>query len=1051
MNALHEYKELKAYNGGKYMVTVGQVLYDANEHEVVVSKVIENYIYATLKRKVRVTYNIGKVSEENVVTENISFSYSEIGIKYFYNIADYNSHNDLVIKDSRYELNRNLIIKFFRDKNLLKLQEILKHAPIGPILTDEIRDKIITSYYLEEEQLKEELTFHEKNPGCFGRIDMDTEFYIENLEKYHRENYYDVVYISKNVYKEIDDRHIVNWRAPIASLYYDTENTEMKSHYYVDVFNTITYINGRTPIDVGIPGIVYDYKLLLKRRYQNNPFAYRNLFIRDDLFFSEGSADSFLMNVIAEKRADHKLTDIIKTIQSNQNKMIRHTHKKNMIVQGCAGSGKTMILLHRLSYLKYNNLILNLDKAVIITPNDKFSLFINELAESLELERVKRITLSQYYLYLILEYQSTYPVYVPAAEKDSKNSKYIVRTNKKANDIVSNLQDSFNTNKKWDNINDLDVYYSKDFVSRIHQYYKSYMEKILEEIHYKDIYKIMERINIQIKTTDKISKVDLDRIYAYCNGLIIQNYDTLMSTAKKDLANIINESKYLLKKIDEFSNIIDNISKLKTIFMPFLKKNNELISQKECASKLVSRQDELLLKSKENESNRVIIEQEIDKLRSNISIHMKANLFIRLIHNKESIENKRLLSIFLEKQQLLIENISMVDRELSQLQSSINLMNKKILSLECEVEKEIEEKKFAKLHDFYSALNNFETKEAKVLIEKYKDAYNDSKIDVTIIKMENKDYSKKVNESIQQFCNQLDLLLKEAESKNNNFKCELNNVLSRETDAKHHLEYIQSVYPSEKEKQTLEDAAYYLTKRGMFVLDTYQSFMSLLKEENQKDYQKLADEKYALFILLYFYYLHCGSISSTYQYIFVDEGQDYSEEEYSLILKVNNEKCLFEIYGDINQCITINRGITNWKSLKTMFDADYYELNENYRNTVEIAKYINDKLQSSFYSIGIHGPAVKNINFNDLLFSLESECVKNSQYRVAVICKDNLLLEQIKEKMSPIERKKVMFDDVFGIKGLEFEVVYVINKNMDRNESYIAFSRALNKLYTVTI
>ena len=162
MNALHEYKELKAYNGGKYMVTVGQVLYDANEHEVVVSKVIENYIYATLKRKVRVTYNIGKVSEENVVTENISFSYSEIGIKYFYNIADYNSHNDLVIKDSRYELNRNLIIKFFRDKNLLKLQEILKHAPIGPILTDEIRDKIITSYYLEEEQLKEELTFHEK-------------------------------------------------------------------------------------------------------------------------------------------------------------------------------------------------------------------------------------------------------------------------------------------------------------------------------------------------------------------------------------------------------------------------------------------------------------------------------------------------------------------------------------------------------------------------------------------------------------------------------------------------------------------------------------------------------------------------------------------------------------------------------------------------------------------------------------------------------------------------------------------------------------------------
>lgn len=1026
------------------MVTVGQILYDAIEHEVVVSKVVGNDIYATLKRKVRVTYNIGKVSKENVITEDINFSYRDIGIKYFYNISDYQNHSDLVIKDSRYDFNRDLIIEFFREKNLLKLQEILKHAPIGPILTDDMREIILTSYYIEEEQLKEERTFHEKNPGCFGRIDMDTEFYIENLERYHREHYYDVVYISKGVYEEVGNRHIVNWRAPIASLYYDTENTRTKSQYYIDVFNTITYINGRTPIDVGNPSIVYDYKLLLKRRYQNNPFVYRNLFIGDDLFFSEGSADSFLMNIIAEKRADHKLTDIIKTIQSNQNKMIRHTHKKNMIVQGCAGSGKTMILLHRLSYLKYNNLILNLDKALIITPNENFSIFINELAESLELDRVKRITLSQYYLTLILEYQSTYPIYALGAEKDSKNSKNIVRTNKKAIDIVSNLRKSFDTNKKWDNINAPDVYYSKDFVLHIHQYYKRTVEKILEEIHYKDIYKVMERINLKIET-GKNSKEDLERIYAYCNGLIIQYYNTLMTTTKDELDNVIKESEYLLKKINEFRNVVNYISKL----LQFLTKTNELIGKKENVSKVISRKDELLLKSKENEANRVIIEKEIDKIKNSISNQMKANLLKRLVQSKESRENKRTLSILLEKQQLLNENFLTMDHELSQLQSSIKFMNKEIISLEHEVEKEIVENNLIKSHDYYCASNTFETKEAKDLIEKYKQAYNNSNLGVTIIKIENKDYSKNVVEIIQQFCNRLGRLLMQAESDNNNFISQLNNTLSKEAEAKHHLENIQSLYPSEKERKTIEDAAFYLTKRGMFVLDIYQSFMNSLKRDNQKVYHALADEKHELFIILYFYYLHSGSVSNTYQYLFIDEGQDYAEEEYSLIWKVNNGKCLFEIYGDINQCIT-NRGINDWDSLKDMFTADYFELNENYRNTVEIAEYINNKLGFLFTSIGIHGPVVKSININDLIFNLENDFAVNSQHRVAVISKDNLIIEEIKEKLSSTVKKKVIFDDVFGVKGLEFETVYVINKNMDRNESYIAFSRALNNLYIIS-
>ena len=67
-------------------------------------------------------------------------------------------------------------------------------------------------------------------------------------------------------------------------------------------------------------------------------------------------------------------------------------------MQGCAGSGKTMILLHRLSYLMYNNEQLAPRDVLVVTPSDSFNEFIDELSKTLELGLVKTITLKNYYL-----------------------------------------------------------------------------------------------------------------------------------------------------------------------------------------------------------------------------------------------------------------------------------------------------------------------------------------------------------------------------------------------------------------------------------------------------------------------------------------------------------------------------------------------------------------------------------------------------------------------------------------------------------------------------
>ena len=114
--------------------------------------------------------------------------------------------------------------------------------------------------------------------------------------------------------------------------------------------------------------------------------------------------DPFLLKVLQEKKGEVHITNIIRSIQTNQNNIIDHDFSENFIVQGCAGSGKTMILLHRLANMKFNRENLNLSRIKIITPNENFSMFIDDISKNLGLERIERLSISEYYIKLLLRY-----------------------------------------------------------------------------------------------------------------------------------------------------------------------------------------------------------------------------------------------------------------------------------------------------------------------------------------------------------------------------------------------------------------------------------------------------------------------------------------------------------------------------------------------------------------------------------------------------------------------------------------------------------------------
>ncbi len=208
----------------------------------------------------------------------------------------------------------------------------------------------------------------------FARMDL-----IDNREGYNS------YYIGKKGDIKLE---ILDWRTPVARRYYQKS------------CSTFTFNE-------------YEYKTILRRAIRTKSgkvLDFRNeyLSLRDHLSEAEiadrdeeNILDPFLREIIKSRKEETSVKDIIETIQEKQYEIITRPEKGDFVLQGCAGSGKTMVMLHRLSYLMYNNEDIKPRDVLIITPSNSFNAFIDELAEILELERVKTTTAYEYFLQVL--------------------------------------------------------------------------------------------------------------------------------------------------------------------------------------------------------------------------------------------------------------------------------------------------------------------------------------------------------------------------------------------------------------------------------------------------------------------------------------------------------------------------------------------------------------------------------------------------------------------------------------------------------------------------
>lgn len=210
------------------------------------------------------------------------------------------------------------IDKFQKDlaKSKKEHEELYDEYQAGNV---ELYDQLFVSTQIVENyqsHLNRNTVAYEK--PYFGRVDYK--------EVGHGE---ECLYIGKKgVTKNHTEVVVADWRAPISSVYYD--NSLGRGSYNVPD-------NEEVQID-----------LKLKRSYD----------IQDGkligYYDSDVATDDELLVKYLAKNKDVVLNDIISTIQKEQNKIIRESPYSNIVVQGVAGSGKTTVALHKISYVLYN-------------------------------------------------------------------------------------------------------------------------------------------------------------------------------------------------------------------------------------------------------------------------------------------------------------------------------------------------------------------------------------------------------------------------------------------------------------------------------------------------------------------------------------------------------------------------------------------------------------------------------------------------------------------------------------------------------------------------
>ncbi|MFF7374646.1 HelD family protein [Streptomyces massasporeus] len=159
----------------------------------------------------------------------------------------------------------------------------------------------------------------------------------------------------------------------------DAERTPVLIDWRADVARPFYLATGHTPMG-------------LRRRRHIATDGRRVTHLHDEILdlgdatrtgHEDPTGDAVLLAALNSARTG-RMSDIVQTIQADQDRIIRAPHRGVMVVEGGPGTGKTAVALHRAAYLLYEHRELLAKRAVLIVgPNPAFLGYIGEVLPSL--------------------------------------------------------------------------------------------------------------------------------------------------------------------------------------------------------------------------------------------------------------------------------------------------------------------------------------------------------------------------------------------------------------------------------------------------------------------------------------------------------------------------------------------------------------------------------------------------------------------------------------------------------------------------------------------
>jgi hypothetical protein len=239
----------------------------------------------------------------------------------------------------------------------------------------------------------------------------------------------------------------------------------------------------------------------------------------------------------------------------------------------------------------------------------------------------------------------------------------------------------------------------------------------------------------------------------------------------------------------------------------------------------------------------------------------------------------------------------------------------------------------------------------------------------------------------------------------------------------------------------------YLEDQRPEVYRLFEKYLALLSEDNYHDSNIVASEYQKI-------------VNQKYDAIVIDEVQDFTNSQLSLVLNSLKEKGQFLLCGDANQIVHPN--FFSWSKLKSYFhegdDLQTYSitriLTKNYRNTPEVTELANRVLRFKNYRFG---SVDKESHYL-------VECISKTHGQVSCLESNQKVLEEFNEKTSTSinyailvlhENDKAKASREFNspliftvqeAKGLEYENIILYNF-VSSESRYEEIAKGMDKSY----